>query len=94
MAFGAGVSTSVGITTMCHWQCHWCHVMPVGSHNQKSYVTSQFERNAVVSLMTPVALCDASTGSSGVTQAKCYVASYLNHLDLRNVIVPLMISDQ
>ena len=52
MTFGAVVSTSAGISAMCHW----CHMMQMASHNQKSHVASQFVcldlRNAVMPLYT------------------------------------------
>ena len=69
--------------------------LPMASHNQKSHVASHFDcldlRNAMVALITPLASCDASAGTSGVTQPKKgYVAPYFNCLDLRNAVVPLM----
>ena len=73
MAFGAVLSTSADISAMCHWQCCWCHVMPIlmASHNQKAHVASQFDypdlQNTMVTLMTPLTSSDASTGTNGVT---------------------------
>ena len=95
--FGADTSTSAGISAMYHWQCHWCHVMlmPMASHNQKSYVASEFIcldlRNAVVPLMTPLTSCDASAGTIGVTQPKSNMAPHFNYLYLRNAMLPLMV---
>ena len=39
----------------CHWQCHWCHVMPMALHDQKGHIASDFDhhdlRFAMVSLI-------------------------------------------
>ena len=69
MTFVAGTSTCAGISATYHS----CHMMPmlIKLLNQKSHVASQFGfldlRNAVVPLMTPLALCDASISTNGVT---------------------------
>ena len=69
----AGASTSIGISAMFHWQCHWCHVIPIPmtSHDQKRHVASQFYcldlRNALVPLMTLLTSCDNIAGTSVVT---------------------------
>ena len=61
MTFCVSSSTGAGISDICHCQCHWYHVMvmPMASHDQKSYVASHFDRldlrNAMMPLMTPSA---------------------------------------
>ena len=80
---------------MCHWQCSWCHVMPmpVASHNQGIHVTSQF-----YCLDYKIQWCIGDTiGHVMLLLAplvshnqKSYVAHHFNHLYLRHVMVPLM----
>ena len=62
----------------------------VRSHDQKSHVASDFNHhdpmNAMVPLITLLALCDINIG---VNEQNSYVAPHFDHLDQRNAMVPL-----
>ena len=72
MIFGACASTNASISVMHHLQCHCCHMvpMPMALCSQKSNVATQFHclhvRNAMVSLITPLVLCDISASTNSV----------------------------
>ena len=78
----------------CHGQGHWCHVVLMALHDQKSHVAPHFNylnlRNRMVPLIMPSASCDAHASANGITWPKSLVALQFHHLGLRNAMVWLM----
>ena len=70
--------------------------MPMMKHGQTNLVVPHFSclglNDALVSLMTLSESHDANTGANGVALPKSHVVSHFDYLDLRNAMMPLMMS--
>ena len=77
----------------CHWWYHQYHLtltlVPMVLHEQKvilDLIFSHLDLNNVMVLLS----ASTDTNANGITWPKSHVASRLDHLDLWNVMVPLM----
>ena len=75
--------------------CLWDHMVPIGSHDQNSYVAPCFDHldiiNEVVLLTMPLASCNVTTGATGITWLKVRLHFNFNQLQLWNGVVPLTV---
>ena len=78
-----------------HYYCPHVTLMPMASHDQKSNFVPDFNfldiKNAMVSLIMPQAAHVADT-SANSTKGPKLVTSHFDHLDVRNLLMPSMMS--
>ena len=96
MTFCTIASAGAGISVICHWQCHWYHMilLPVGSHDPKSHIASHFNHLDIWNLMDPLTVLSASCDANALPMVSddqtCHVALHFDHYKLWNAMLSLM----